>query len=272
MTDRSAALAFGLVSERGPQGSLFSLRDELEGGRRATTYGRDWVMTEPKDMDGALVHGRIGIVTGVDVWDPQTNQFAPGQVEAGQATPYVLNTDSGLVVFQTRGSVIKAQSFVNAFEHLLNGKRSRWRVTLAEREMAWEEFLRRVERIDRLSVRVDYPNPRFRSQEARDLVEGAHAASATVTWRAAEGESIDNDADVVNRLMEHAEDYGQYTAQGPASDGGRIRWRSRRRRAQITATAPADPETGEVEPDELAQASQRLNEVPFFPEDETGDD
>lgn len=271
--DRAGTVAFAaahLVEDR--LTSDDSLESALVPGQRTTTYGRTWVLTKMRPLRGPLVAGRIGIVTDMEMWDEEASEFLPGPVEAGFATPYVLNTASGLIAFQARGSTIKPQSFVNALEHLLNESGfATWRVTLAEREMGWEEFQATVERIEYLSVRLDYPNPRFRTKLARDLVDGVDSASTTVTMRADETGSINSYSEVVGMLMEHADAYGQTTARGPTPEGGRVRWRSRRRRAtaraQMTTKAPADPETGEIATGELEELVERWSDIPFFPEE-----
>ena len=265
---REGTIAFAAVRPASDRLGFGDLRESLVPGQRATTYGRTWVLSQPHDRNKSTVHGHIGIVTDMEVWDHEANEFKPASIEGGFATPYLLNHSTGLVVFQTRGSRIKAQSFVNALEHLLNaGSVSSWDVTLAEREMPWEEFVATVDRIERLSIRVDSPNPRFRTQLAERLVADTASASATLSMRADETGSIDTESEVVEALMEHAEDYGETTARGTTGRGGRVRWKSKRQRAQVTTRAPADPESGEVPQDELWQAGRRWNEIPFFPED-----
>lgn len=265
--DRKATVSFAVVE---PDGMEFDeLVGALVGGTRTATYGRTWVMTEPH-VNGDYVHGRIGIVTDVEQWDEESHEFHPGTIEAGYATPYLLHLPTRRLVFQTRGSLIKAQSFVNAFEHLLEATdaATTWRVRLAERDMDWADFLASVERIEKMSIRMERPNPRFRSDLAEALVSDTESASATVTLRADENGSVDSDSEVVEQLMAHAEAYGNTTATGTYGAGGRITWRSRRRRARVAAPAPADPTTGEVAPADLQVQLDQWSSIPFFPTDE----
>lgn len=266
MAAQRGSLSFGIVepTTQAPLG-VGSLRESVVPSTRAETYGRQWILTRYRELEGGLIYGRIGIVSSVDPWDPNLEDFRDGQLEAGHATPYLLDPEKARLVFQSRGSLIKPQSFVNAFQHLLNAASpgDAWRVRLAEREMSWETFTQLVDRIEVMTIRLEQPNPRFRNRLAQELVDTTRSASATVTLR---GEDIDDDSAVVEQLMEHAEAYGSTNARGIANQA-RVWFRSKRRAAQVSADVPADPENGDVQPPEMLDQMDRWNEIDYF----TGD-
>lgn len=267
--EREGTIAFAMVTE--PQGmrqtalgESADLRAALRPGVRIETYNREWVMDRPDELSRGLVHGHIGIVSQMDRWDDTTMRFLSDDLEAGIATPYVLDPDSGRLVFQTRGSTIKPQSFVNAFEKLINeSSPDRWRVVLAEREMDWSTFLRMVEAVESMTIRLEKPNPRFPNDLAESLVRDTEAASATLNLR---GEDIETDAEVVRLLMEHADRYGYTNARG-RTRRGLLRYVGRRNTTQVTAHVPADPETGEVSQEDLREQVERWSDIDFFTEE-----
>lgn len=238
-----------------------ALRESLVPGTSATRYNREWRMGQWREVSGAVL-GRIGFeaVGGVaEVWDDAANDFREQRLPAGTTAPFAVELISNRVAFQIRPGVIERGTFTGALQALLNTTSdvTRWRVSPEVYEVPWDRFVAEVERIVRLDVRLDRPNPNYHGREnVEELIEGTAARMLRMIWEAPEDDlgGIAIDDDFIIEAIEHAREYGDYRAIGEAVVGGerrRVQWRSEAEGVRPERRVSADPVTREAKFEEM---------------------
>jgi hypothetical protein len=258
-----AALAYIEARTLGAGLDAEALRRALVPGTRKEHYHREWIMGRITDDAGCIL-GRIGFHRTVrgGGWDEEAGDLVPVDREDVVISPFAIDRETLRIAFQTRGNEIKSQSFVGAFQALLDAASpvERWRVYHEKTEEPFEQWLSRVGRIERVRVRVRRPNPHYTGREVEDFVEGLNAKSAEISARADpdDPQGIDRHDAFLEQMVAHAERYGSYEVVGTDDEGARVEYRSTRHVEELEVQL--DPATGEAPPAELRRALEHGHE------------
>lgn len=257
-TPRAARVGFATITARTLGAGLAfddALRAALVPGTAYERHRRRWRMGQVRE-DGPSIGGRIGFVSvGVtELFDEDINDFVEAAAPAGVTSPFALDVRNGRIAFQLRGQTIKVQSFCGAMQALMNAASDeRWRVTADVEEIPWEDWVKDVDRVTKLSVRLLPPNPNFHGKKrVEEIVDGANANMAYIALQAdpTNPQGLDIDEPAVVEFIDHAATYGSYSAE--AETGGElVKWTSKRGAAAEIREVPIDPNTKEASPDDL---------------------
>src|SRR5688500_4431202 len=151
------------------QGDLFveqeeRVRSAFVPGTSATRYGRTWLMGQVREEDGFL-YGRIGFEAegGVtEVWDPVRLDFAEVAIPSGVTSPFALRLSDLVMVFQTRGAIIKINTFIGAMQALLHeATGDHWLLVTTRRRVDFATWRVTVDRVTRARFHLERPNPNY---------------------------------------------------------------------------------------------------------------
>jgi hypothetical protein len=232
-----------------------SLGNALRPGTRITRHNRTWFMGQVRS-EGTSIVGRIGYQTPgtlTEIWDEEAVDFREATHPSGTTSPFAIDPLSSpwpRVAFQLRPGLIRVHSFLGAFQALLNEASpvDRWRLRQDVEEIPFDEWVKSVDRVVTLRVRLRRPNPHYEDRDAvRALVDGANARMAEIVWKA-DPESLDG-LDVgdafVREAIEHSKRYGSFAAAAERA-GRRTIWGSNQQAAAEERVVEADPETREA--------------------------
>jgi hypothetical protein len=251
------------------------LANSLVPGTTIERYGRVWRMGQVRS-EGRVFVGRIGYERPgeiAELWDSETRDFKETRLREGLTSPFALSNQNLVVVFQLRAGRIKANSFTGAFQALLNEAigRPMWRVQPLVVGEDWLRWQSRVDRIDRVEVRVERPNPNYHGRgEVERIVEGTRSRLVKMIFDARDDEldGLNVDDPLIREAIEHAlDDHGNVKAVGEV-DGEQTVWRSEREGAPVESRVPIDERTREARPDALRWQVQSAAPPP----DETDDE
>lgn len=209
------------------EGDLFRTRDEqvvagFVPGTSTSRYGRTWFLGRVQ-IDNGVLSGRIGFeAEGVaDVWDPARTDFIETAIPSGVTSPFVLRLSDLAMVFQTRGAIIKVNSFVGAMQALLReATREEWTLVTSQRKITFEGWRATVTRVTRMRFHLVPPNPNYEDRpDVQRLLAESSAAGATVDLSNPDGLT---DSEIVEQLIDHVQrGYGDATMFGErnAPDG-----------------------------------------------------
>lgn len=227
-----------------------AIQKSLKPGTQYERYTRLWRLGQWQENEG-LIWGRLGFEAPAmtEVWSEDIVDFEEHAYQGGTTAPFVIDPEDQRVAFQVRPGVIRPTTFTGALQALLNAASDyeRWRVYPDTHEVDWPTWLRSVDRLVQLRIRVERPNPHYSDRERVEaLIEGTNARMADLVLTAEEeGDGIDiNDAFVAEALA-HAEKYGKWGAEGERA-GQTTRWRSDETASTAERTIEADPETQEA--------------------------
>lgn len=194
------------------------LRAALVPGTSVERYGRVWFMGQVQD-DGEVLTGRIGFEAddGVtEVWDPDEKDFRVLEYPTGTTSPFAVRLSDLQMVFQTRGSVIRVNSFVRAMQGLIRAATndSEWQVVTTYRQVSYAAWRASVARVTKVRFHLERPNPNYQDRPfVEQLLEGAEAVSSTVQLSNPDG--IQADGEIVGQLLDHvSRGYGDGTIVG----------------------------------------------------------
>jgi hypothetical protein len=256
-----------------------ALMDSLVPGTMVERYGRSWYMGQwHLGRDNRVILGRIGFERPdtTELWSRVAKDFEPSRLRMGQTSPFAIRLSDFNVVFQLRSGVIRQTTFTSNLQALLNEASpvGRWRVTAdVEEDVEWSTWKGSVDRVVELALRVDRPNPSYRSKRVRELVEGTNSTMVRIILNAdpADLQGIDVDDEFVTAAIDHGLEYGWIHATGEVSVDGeteRLVWKSETQGSVPTRTVSADPETREVSEaallDELEQDTDEDTDVPLL--------
>lgn len=251
-----------------------ALESALVPGTRIERHKRTWYMGQHRS-EGTSIVGRIGFEVSslAELWDAERQDFSESQLMSGLTSPFAIDPDKLRVAFQLRPGLIRVKSFTGALQALMNAAspEDRWRVSQELESVSFDEWVAAVDRVLRLRVRVERPNPHYGDREhVRSLIEGANARMAELTWKA-DTEALDG-LDVsepfIREAIDHANSYGSYSAVGEREDKP-VQWGSDQEAAAEQREVEADPMTrevpaislraqlGDVEPTEVAKDEER---------------
>ncbi|MFN8223400.1 MAG: hypothetical protein U0R50_09180 [Gaiellales bacterium] len=250
-----------------------ALRSALKPGAAIERYGREWRMARWNEEKG-FFNGRIGyerVGERTTLWDDSVNDFKATRIREGTTSPFAIDPERGVVAFQLRPGRINPHSFTGALRALLNasGDEEGWSVEPYVREVGFEQWVETVDRVTRLEIRLDRPNPHYHGlDEIEELIEGTRSRSARIILEAdpANLDGIDINDQFIVQAIEHAHEYGKITAQGASGQGGATqvepKWRSDVEGSPEEATVPADPNTREASADELRSVAGEAEPQP----------
>jgi hypothetical protein len=254
----SARVGFATITARTLGAGLAfreALLDALVPGTAHERHRRRWRMGQVRAEADSVV-GRIGFVSSgiTELFDESINDFFEAAAPAGVTSPFAIAPSSGRVAFQLRGQTIKAQSFCGALQALMNeASDERWRVTPDFEEVDWDTWVQDVDRVTKLSIRLLPPNPNFHGRgRVEEIVDGTNAAMAYVALNAdpSASEGLDLTEPAIVEFIDHAAQYGSYSAEAEAADE-LVKWTSARGAASEIREVPVDPTTKEASPDDL---------------------
>lgn len=232
------------------------LRGALKPGTRIERHNREWIMGQVREHSGVLI-GRIGFQTGgpTELWDEEDQDFHEQFLPAGTTSPFAVDPHTLRVVFQLRPGLIRVKSFTGALQALMNeaSPTERWRVYQELESMDFDDWVHQVDRVAQLKVKLRRPNPHYGGRErVKELVEGTNAQMADVVWTADPDDlqGIDVDEPFVREAIEHTKKYGSYKARGERG-GVPSEWDSEQEGVSTTVDLDADPETKDVDTDQL---------------------
>jgi hypothetical protein len=125
------------------------------------------------------------------------------------------------------------------------------------REISWPNWVESVERVKVLTVKLERPNPHYADREAvESIIEGARAYMLQMVLKADPDDpaGLEINDDFVREAIEHAEEYGEWSAVGETVEEGsprEARWRSEQEGVAPQTNVPADPVSGEAHGDDL---------------------
>jgi hypothetical protein len=248
-----------LLPEDEPQRQLVRI---LEPGASTERYQRVWRVGGTR-VDGGILFGRLGFEgsAAADLWNEEDKDFEDTHTPSGTATPFAVRLSDLRLVFQTRGKDIQVTSVTGALRGILRDASGQdWRIETERHEMAFDEWRQTVDRVTQMRFNVEPPNPNYKDRpDLERLIEGASLNAAELVLRSDNG--IVTDADIVRQLLEHVDlGYGRDAAVGERTVQGEIVesvYSSEWQGETSVTVVPADPETGEVEPETLRQELTR---------------
>ena len=266
-------IARGRILVPVPFGDPFAfLQRSIVGGTPVERYNRLWRMG-PRRIESYGINGRIGFerqVGSTEAWDEQQGDFVRVARVEGQTSRYVISREHVgepnvfPIAFQIRGSLIKRQSFVQAFQALLEegSQVAGWKVEAEDTEMTFADWVGTVERVQEMTIRLERPNPNYAKRpQIKKIVGDTNAELARLVLQAPEGEGLDVDDDFITQAIDHAVEhgYGWVRASGPeqGGQGAKATFDTRRDQTTTEARAPVD-ETGEVPPRFLREAAEAV--------------
>lgn len=258
-------MAYAVVSE--PASYPFHdfdglLMDSLVPGTAVERYNRVWRMG-PVTRRGRFVQSRLGFQRSggtAELWDEDAGDFIQRALVEGYTSPFDIDVERKLVAFQVRPGLIEPNSFIGAFEALLDESSAYqgWSVAHVNNAVEFDDWVESKGRIDQILVRLERPNPNYEDRDAvESIVEGANASSVTLRVVAAKGdvEGVNLDDPLLSEAIEHAfAGYGYFTAVA-GTRGSLERWDSRVEGAPPLFMAEGvDPKTKEVSGEQLQAA------------------
>lgn len=235
-----------------------ALESALVPGTQFTRHRRLWLMGQVKREGRSLV-GRLGFQTENvgEIWDPEIKDFREDMLQSGSTSPFAIDPEKRRVAFQLRPGLIRVKSFTGALQALMNEASpvNRWRVTQEREEVSFDDWAAGVDRISRLRVKLEPPNPHYGDRDrVKELVEGANARMTQVMWAADEAalDGLDVNDAFIREAIEHATKYGSYAATGERHGLPTV-WGSDQESAAEQRVAETDPKTHEVPADTLRQ-------------------
>lgn len=235
-------------------------------GATTERYNRIWHVGRTWIQDNILF-GRLGYEgsAAADLWDEERKDFRDTRTPSGVVSPFAISLRSFLLVFQTRSSDIQVTSFTGALQGILrDASGQEWRIQPARHEIGFREWRNTVGRVTQMRFNVERPNPNYQDRpDVEKLIDGAALSSAEIVLKS--DQSIYTDADIVLQLLDHVDrGYGRDVAVGERTVSGEVVesvYTSQLRGETEVAVVPANPDTGEVEPETLQHELGRIEDI-----------
>jgi hypothetical protein len=190
-----------------------------------TRYGRTWLMGQSR-VDGLYLFGRIGFESEgsvTEVWDEDRTDFTQLAIPSGVTAPFLLALTTLKMAFQTRGSLIKVNSFIHAMQALLKESTGEdWRLVTSRRVVTFEQWRDSVQKVTRMRFHLVRPNPNYEGRpDVERLLEEIGAEAETLEVQNPDG--LQTDADLVGQLLDHVgRGYGDATITGERQEDDRV--------------------------------------------------
>ena len=202
-----------------------ALMSSLTQGAQVQWRGRAWHMGRFR-ADGELTFGRIGFERPgdvVDIWDDELQDFRKQPQTEGRTSRFVIDFVRQRVAFHVRPGMIEPYTFAGAFRALLNVSAPqgwRWDVQPSVVGVGWEEWVKSVDRVTRITFSLNPPNPDWEGRPViKELVDGPGTDHATVGFTSTSG--VNTDADVVRQAVDHVREHrgGSFAARAVTGAG-----------------------------------------------------
>lgn len=274
---RPAQVAVASISA-GPSPGLYddeitALMNSLSQGAGVSWRGRAWHMGRFR-ADGEVTFGRVGFERPgeeTEAWDEELRDWRRQSQTEGRTSRFAIDFARKRVAFQVRPGLIEPYAFAGAFEALLNVSAPqgwRWDVQPAVVGIGWEEWVKSVERVTRVSFSLNPPNPHYEGTPViKELVGDPRAERTSVAVSSADG--VDTDAELVRQAVEHVREHhgGSFGARAVTATGALRRFLSKQHGQPVQTAAETD-DNGE--PTERA-LSQALDLPEAVAEEDTGE-
>lgn len=200
----------------------------------AARYNRTWRFSRPRTVEDEFLVGKLGFTsvateTRTD-YDETLKDFVEQNLPArqGHYVQWALDLSSQIMAFETKPPDIKAQSFVGAFEGLLDHRPDLALTIEYIRESAkFYEWAEQMDRISRFRAVLRAPNPDFADlpRSIRNLLEGPNADRATVELGKEPGstESLEIKDTMIQEMVEYGQrGYSTVVARGAKNGRQRV--------------------------------------------------
>ncbi len=228
----------------------------LVPGASTERYQRTWHVGRTAIEDDIL-YGRLGFEGSgtADLWNEDRKDFEEARTPAGVASPFAIHLTDLSLVFQTRGQDIRVTSFIGAMRGILRDASDQdWRIETARSHMSFDEWRSTVTRVTQMRFTLRPPNPNYEGRpDLERLIAGANLSAADLTLRSDVG--VTTDSQIVRELLDHVNrGYGNGVSVGERPIDGEIVesvYSTELDGETEVSIRPANPETGEVEPETL---------------------
>jgi hypothetical protein len=229
------------------------IRTAIKPGNRASRYGREWIVGQTEELDGILA-GRIGFQGEpgtAEIWDDDTKDFLHTAVPNGLTAPFAIDLKTLVAVMQPRGSLIKVNSLISAFEALLNQASGRWRLEPVRERMSLSEWKASVERVTAVKFLIREPNPHYHdAKNLQELME--QMESEVIELEAKSPAGLNLAAPFIVETEGHLDrGYGEGEYRGETSEGSTSYYATRVGAEEQADLMDVDQVSGEVPPDSL---------------------
>lgn len=239
--------------------------ESISPGRRATRYGREWIVGQTS-LERAEAGRRHGDLTGrigfqgeagtAEIWDDDLQDFVPTAIPSGLTAPFAIDLQTLTAAMQPRGSVIRINSLIGAFEALLSAPGQRWQIVGLRNRMSLEEWKSSVSRVTTVKFWIREPNPHyFDAHNLKDIMEDVRSEAIQLEARNEAG--LNADSSFIRETEGHIErGYGEAEYRGVRGEGSEARetvYSTKVGAEEESEEIPVDPETGEVDPSSLVE-------------------
>lgn len=185
----------------------------IDPNARVTRYGRTWLFSKP-DVHRGYIAGKLGFIRAEQTiethYDRSKQDFVEqsGPSEEVRYSHFVITRPSLQIVFEIRPATINIQSFVGAFQGLVNQSR-RVNVTLEVSRIGqpFPEWVKSTQRVVRFHASIRPANPHYsdRTDRLEKLLTESNADKIGID--ATTGPSKSNGLRLENSLLGEIVDY-----------------------------------------------------------------
>ena len=221
MPNHRRRVTIGRVARRLGNASLFEqtfMQDVVRAASpqlRVTRYSRTWRLSRPQLRGQSLLEGKLGferlaaqdVTTYDEALEDFVTQLTPS--EQGSFSHYVLDLERQYMAFEERPPAIRRQSFVGAFNALLNQSDNNLELSLVADEQSFAQWVESVERLQSFRAWLLLPNPIWKPevQAIRGIMESTNAKEGEVSVLAhGEGPGLDANAPLIDGTVAYSVD------------------------------------------------------------------
>lgn len=244
-------------------------------GMRATRYGREWIVGQTS-LEHVQPDGRFGDLTGrigfqgesgtAEIWDDEIQDFVPTAIPSGLTAPFAIDLRTLTAAMQPRGSIIKINSLIGAFEALLSAPGQKWQIVGLRKPMSLEEWKSSVSKITTVKFWIREPNPHYHGARNLEDIMG-DLRSEAIQMEARSEAGLNSDSSFIRETEGHIErGYGEAEYKGVRGKGSEARetvYSTKVGAEEESDEVPVDPASGEVAAsalvEVLAKATQGEN-------------
>jgi len=268
MQHRRPAKVFALVIVPPGRDTLFAgkgtdfddpvshIRATIAPGKRVERYGREWIVGQTDEIDGVL-SGRIGFQGEpgtADIWDDEQQDFLQTAVPSGFTSPFAIHLNRLEALMQPRGSIIKVNSLIGAFEGLLNADGGKWKLRTYREQMSLSDWKKSVSKVTFVKFTIRRPNPHyFDAKNLEDLMTQSESEVIELEAKSKGGLNLDGKFFVeTEQHIDRGYGEAEYRGVKPGMSEGEESIYSTRVGAEEQAQqVEVDPDTGEVPQESL---------------------
>lgn len=256
MEHRRAGRVHRLILQPPAQISLLETpRQQVElaisPGNRTTRYNRTWIIGQT-ELNGNVLSGRIGFQGDgtTDIWDDDRKDFVEIAIPAGTTAPFAINLETLQAAMQARGSLIKIQSLIGAFEALLLESGFKWKIVGLSRSVSLAEWKKSVTKVTSIRFTIRKPNPHYHGAKNLEDLMGEMETETIRLEAIAEAAGVNVQSEFIMETESHIErGYGEAEYRGVKGTGSEAYdsfYVTNVGTEEDSEEAEVDPETGEV--------------------------